>query len=80
MRAHAAERLSYAEIRAGLNLTDEDVLRLLHSLTLARFKILGKEPAGKALSKNDTFYFNSKFTSAMRRIRVCFCLSTSWRL
>ena len=66
----AAERLTYTEIRERLNLTDEDVLRLLHSLSLAKFKILGKEPAGKTLSKNDTFFFNEKFVSALRRIRV----------
>ena len=66
----AAERLSYTEVKERLNLTDEDVLRLLHSLSLAKFKILGKEPANKTLSKSDTFFFNAKFTSAMRRIRV----------
>ena len=59
-------------MKERLNLSEEDVLRLLHSLTLAKFKILGKDPATKTLAKTDTFFFNAKFTSSMRRIRVCF--------
>lgn len=66
----AADRLSYEEIRQRLNLQDEDIVRLLHSLSLAKFKILLKDPANKTLAKTDHFSFNAKFTSAMRRIRV----------
>ncbi|KAL5709552.1 Cullin-1 [Ranunculus cassubicifolius] len=65
-----AETLSYAEIKEQLNLTDDDIVRLLHSLCCAKYKILNKEPNTKSISTKDSFSFNSKFTDKMRRIRV----------
>lgn len=53
-----------------LNLSDDDVVRLLHSLSCAKYKILIKEPNTKTISPNDSFEFNSKFTDKMRRIKV----------
>ncbi|XP_058083893.1 cullin-1-like [Magnolia sinica] len=67
---NASEKLSYQEIMLQLNLTDDDVTRLLHSLSCSKYKILNKEPNNKTLSKNDTFEFNSTFTDKMRRIKV----------
>jgi Cullin family len=67
---NASERLSYSEIMTQLNLTDDDVIRLLHSLSCAKYKILNKEPNTKTISPNDVFCFNSKFTDRMRRIKV----------
>ncbi|KAF5182309.1 Cullin-1 [Thalictrum thalictroides] len=64
------DSLSYSEIKAQLNLTDDDVARLLHSLSCAKYKILNKEPNNKTISSKDVFEFNSKFTDKMRRIRV----------
>ena len=55
---------------AQLNLTDDDVVRLLHSLSCAKYKILNKEPNTKNISSTDYFEFNSKFTDKMRRIKV----------
>lgn len=55
---------------AQLNLTDDDVVRLLHSLSCAKYKILNKEPNTKNISPTDYFEFNSKFTDKMRRIKV----------
>lgn len=67
---NASERLSYAEVMTQLNLTDDDVIRLLHSLSCAKYKILVKEPNTKTISPNDVFTFNNKFTDRMRRIKV----------
>jgi cullin 1 len=67
---NTSERLSYSEIMTQLNLTDDDVIRLLHSLSCAKYKILNKEPNTKTISPNDMFSFNSKFTDRMRRIKV----------
>eukprot|EP00252_Welwitschia_mirabilis_P008862 TRINITY_DN210_c0_g2_i1.p1 TRINITY_DN210_c0_g2~~TRINITY_DN210_c0_g2_i1.p1 ORF type:complete len:745 (-),score=178.44 TRINITY_DN210_c0_g2_i1:429-2663(-) len=67
---NAAERLSYSEIKSQLNLTDEDIVRLLHSLSCAKYKILNKEPNTKTVSQTDTFEFNAKFTDKMRRIKI----------
>ncbi|CAH8250975.1 unnamed protein product [Arabidopsis lyrata] len=65
-----AERLSYTEMLEQLNLSHEDLVRLLHSLSCGKYKILIKEPMSRTISKTDTFEFNSKFTDKMRRIRV----------
>ncbi|KAI3773127.1 hypothetical protein L6452_04326 [Arctium lappa] len=67
---NASDRLSYSDIKTQLNLADEDVVRLLQSLSCAKYKILTKEPSTKTVSETDHFQFNSKFTDRMRRIRI----------
>ncbi|XP_031105658.1 cullin-1-like isoform X2 [Ipomoea triloba] len=69
---NASDRLSYQEIMTQLNLSDDDVVRLLHSLSCAKYKILNKEPSTKTISPTDVFEFNSKFTDKMRRIKIPF--------
>jgi len=65
-----APELSFAEVQEKLNLQEEDVVRLLHSLSCAKYQILAKEPAGKTINKNDKFRLNVKFTDRMKRIKV----------
>lgn len=72
-----SDRLSYSEIMTQLNLTHDDVVRLLHSLSCAKYKILTKEPNTRTVSTTDNFEFNSKFTDRMRRIKVFSNLSFS---
>ncbi|XP_076950361.1 cullin-1-like [Bidens hawaiensis] len=67
---NGSDRLSYSEVKAQLNLADEDVTRLLQSLACAKYKILIKEPHSRTVSETDHFQFNPKFTDRMRRIRV----------
>ncbi|CAM6011614.1 unnamed protein product [Sphagnum balticum] len=67
---NTTERLSYTDIKGQLNLTDEDIMRLLHSLSCAKYKILNKEPNSKSVSETDSFEFNTKFTDKMRRIKI----------
>lgn len=67
---NASEILSYSEIATQLNLSDDDVIRLLHSLSCAKYKILTKVPSNKTISPTDYFEFNRKFTDKMRRIKV----------
>ncbi|GLU07428.1 hypothetical protein SLE2022_243880 [Rubroshorea leprosula] len=67
---NSSDRLSYSEIMAQLNLTHDDLVRLLHSLSCAKYKILSKEPNTRTISQTDSFEFNSKFTDRMRRIKI----------
>ncbi|KAE9591090.1 putative cullin protein, neddylation [Lupinus albus] len=67
---NSSDRLSYSEIMTQLNLSDDDVIRLLHSLSCAKYKVLNKEPNTKTISSTDNFEFNSKFTDKMRRIKI----------
>uniref|UniRef100_A0A2N9EC23 Cullin family profile domain-containing protein n=1 Tax=Fagus sylvatica TaxID=28930 RepID=A0A2N9EC23_FAGSY len=64
-----ADRLSYSEIMTQLNLNNDDVVRLLHSLSCAKYKILTKEPNTRTVSPTDNFEFNYKFTDRMRKIK-----------
>lgn len=66
----ADEELSFSEIQERLHVPEEDVTRLTHSLSCAKYKILNKSPASKTVSKTDVFSMNKKFTDRMRRIRV----------
>ena len=68
---NTTDKLSYNDILTQLNLSHEDLVRLLHSLSCARYKILTKEPSTKTVSQTDSFEFNAKFTDRMRRIKVC---------
>lgn len=73
---NAQERLTYNEVKIQLNLTDEDVVRLLHSLSCAKYKILTKEPPNaRSIEPTDVFTFNKQFVDKMRRIKVCFFLT-----
>ncbi|KAM6541004.1 hypothetical protein CsatB_005451 [Cannabis sativa] len=67
---NSADRLSYSEIMTQLNVNNDDLVRLLHSLSCAKYKILNKEPNTKIISPNDIFEFNFKFTDRMRRIKI----------
>ncbi|KAJ0734551.1 putative cullin [Helianthus annuus] len=50
---NSLDRLSYQEIMSQLNLSDDDVIRVLHSLSCAKYKILIKEPTTKTISPTD---------------------------
>lgn len=65
-----AERLSYSEIKSQLNLSDEDIIRLLHSLACLKHKILIKEPNTKSVTQSDYFHFNANFTDKSRKIKI----------
>ncbi|PRQ18301.1 putative cullin protein, neddylation [Rosa chinensis] len=67
---NTADRLSYSEISCQLNLPENALVRILHSLSCGRYKVLIKEPNTKIISPNDTFEFNSMFTDRMIRIKI----------
>ena len=62
-----ADKLSYSEIPTQLTIDGEDLVRILSCL---KYKILKETPKAIAVSPNDVFKFNSKFTDRMRRIRI----------
>ncbi|KNA11180.1 hypothetical protein SOVF_137680 [Spinacia oleracea] len=70
MLFNTSDRLSYSEITTQLNLADEDLVRVLQSLSCAKYKILLKEPSTRNVISTDCFSFNSNFTDRMRRIRI----------
>ncbi|PHT44468.1 Cullin-2 [Capsicum baccatum] len=67
---NASDKWSYSDIKSELNLANEDLTRVLASVSCAKYKILNKESNGRTISLTDTFEFNTQFTDKMRRIRV----------
>ncbi|KAL8142821.1 hypothetical protein V2J09_015853 [Rumex salicifolius] len=66
-----SDTLSYSEIKTYLNLyDDDDVVRLLHSLSCGKYRILEKRPNTDTISSTDYFEFNSNFTDKMTRIKI----------
>ena len=65
-----SDKLSYSDIKSQSNLGDDDLVRVLFTLSCAKCQILNKEPSTKMISPTDSFEFNPKFTDRMRRIVV----------
>jgi len=64
------EKMTFTDMKERLNIPDEDLIRLLHSLSCAKYKILLKEPNSKIIQPTDVFQFNEAMTDKMRRIKV----------
>ena len=60
----------YEQVRDRVNLPDEHLKRVLHSLACAKYKILAKTPPGNTIKNNDKFKVNVAFTCPMRKIRI----------
>ncbi|KAK1380337.1 Cullin 1 [Heracleum sosnowskyi] len=67
---NSCDILSYQDIVSQLNLSDDDVVPLLHSLSCGNYKILTKEPNIETISSTDNFVFNSNFTDNSRKIKI----------
>lgn len=64
------ETLSYADIKAGTDLTDPDLVRTLQSLACGKFRVLVKHPKGRDVNPTDRFAFNEGFTSNLARVKI----------
>jgi cullin 1 len=64
------EELSFKELQEQLRMPKEDLVRVLHSLACAKYKVLTKSPEGKGIDEGDIFRFNAGFTDKMRRIKI----------
>eukprot|EP00192_Tetraselmis_astigmatica_P006584 CAMPEP_0117662932 /NCGR_PEP_ID=MMETSP0804-20121206/8315_1 /TAXON_ID=1074897 /ORGANISM="Tetraselmis astigmatica, Strain CCMP880" /LENGTH=747 /DNA_ID=CAMNT_0005469861 /DNA_START=284 /DNA_END=2527 /DNA_ORIENTATION=+ len=64
------DSMTFNEVKERMNLPEEDILRLLHSLSCSKYKILTKNGNAKNISKEDTFSFNADFNDRMKRIKI----------
>ena len=63
--------LTYARLKETINLPDEALKRILHSLACGKFKVLKKTGApAKVNVDSDTFVGNEKFTNKSRKFRI----------
>ncbi|CAM6103286.1 unnamed protein product [Calypogeia fissa] len=65
-----ANRLSYTDIKEQLNLGTEDTVRLLHSLSCAKYKILCKDGSISTVAPSDHFSINTDFSTQTKRVKM----------
>jgi cullin 1 len=58
------------ELSKRLNLEEQIMKPLIHSLSCGKHKVIAKSPPGTKINANDKFTANSKFSSNMRKIRI----------
>ena len=62
--------LGLEDLKKTLNLDDQTLKPLMHSLSCGKHKVLLKSPASNKINSTDTFTSNAKFTCNMRKIRI----------
>ncbi|KAJ8979061.1 hypothetical protein NQ317_005742 [Molorchus minor] len=65
-----ANQLSFNEIQELTNLECEELKRTLISLACGKSKVLIRQLKGKDLENEDIFYFNSKFSDKLFRVKI----------
>lgn len=61
---------TFEEIQKLTQLPDDDLVKILHSLCLNKYKLLTKSSSEKKILKTDSFAINDKFADRARRIRI----------
>ncbi|KDQ59266.1 hypothetical protein JAAARDRAFT_33992 [Jaapia argillacea MUCL 33604] len=64
------EFLTYEEIKSASGIPDVDLQRNLQSLACAKYKVLKKHPPGREINRDDSFSFNSDFSSPLQKIKI----------
>lgn len=62
--------ITYQEISELTGIPDTELKRHLQSLSLAKYRVLKKEPREKEVKPDDRFGFNQLFTSRTRRVKL----------
>lgn len=64
------DSMTCKEIMEATEIPEKELARHLQSLSLAKYRVLTKEPKGKEVTESDKFSFNDRFSSRSRRIRL----------
>jgi cullin 1 len=62
--------IALKDIKSALNVDDDVVKRVMHSLACGKYQLLLKSPASRGVSSTDTFAFNGAFSCPMVQIRL----------
>jgi len=60
----------FNELKQKLNIDDQTLKPLMHSLSCGKHKVITKTPASNKIQSTDSFAPNPKFSSNMRKIRI----------
>lgn len=66
----ASEYEGFEAVREKLNMAEEPLKRVLHSLACGKYKVLEKEPKNSVIKPTDTFRAAPKFASKMIKVRI----------
>jgi len=64
------KKYTFGELAQKLNLEDDILKPLMHSLSCGKYKVVLKSPASNKINSTDTFISNSRFSCNMRKIRI----------
>jgi len=62
--------MTFTELSRKLNVEENILKPLMHSLSCGKYKVIRKTPASNKINTTDTFTANEKFASNMRKIRI----------
>lgn len=62
--------LSYDEVKAGTNLSGNDLDRTLQSLACGKSRVITKHPKSKDVKPTDTFTYNKAFSDPKVRVKI----------
>lgn len=65
-----ADCLTYQQISSATRIPEKELIRHLQSLSLAKYRVLRKEPLEKEVKPTDKFHFNENFSSRSRRVKM----------
>jgi len=62
--------MTFTELSRKLNVEENILKPLMHSLSCGKYKVIRKNPASNKINTTDSFIANEKFASNMRKIRI----------
>jgi len=62
--------MTFTELATKLNVEENILKPLMHSLSCGKYKVIKKTPASNKINTTDSFTANEKFSSNMRKIRI----------
>ena len=70
MLYNSRDSATFAEILEATGIPEDELKRIVQSLSLAKYRILTKSPPTKQVESTDVFSFNEGFTSRTRRVKI----------
>lgn len=67
---NSGKTMTFTELKEVLNLEEQILKPLMHSLSCGKYKVVSKSPSGNKINVTDKFYANSKFSCNMRKVRI----------
>ena len=62
--------MTFTDLATKLNVEENILKPLMHSLSCGKYKVIKKSPASNKINTTDSFTANEKFASNMRKIRI----------